>query len=92
MKTYTWILLILLFVISCLLCSYSEPFSDTTPELLEFAKKAKDMKLPENMPEPQQIIGVLKDLLNKYDKPEMWAHARQVHTMNPAELARMNSQ
>ncbi len=62
-----------------------------TPELLEFAKKAKDMKLPENMPEPQQIIGVLKDLLNKYDKPEMWQHARKVHTMNPGELARMNT-
>jgi hypothetical protein len=61
-------------------------------ELLEFAKKSKDMKMPDNMPEPQQIIGVLKDLLNKYDKPEMWAHARKVHTMEPAELARMNSQ
>ena len=57
--------------------------------LVPYHEGFQDIKMPENMPEPQQIIKVLRNLLDQYDKPEMWAHAKRVNKMNPGELARL---
>jgi len=39
-------------------------------------------------PDPTALIKTLKTLLDKYDNPEIWAHAKRVRTMTPGELAR----
>jgi hypothetical protein len=38
--------------------------------------------------DPTTLIKNLKTLLDKYDKPELWAHAKRVHGMTTGELAR----
>lgn len=40
--------------------------------------------------DPAVIMKSLRGLLDRYDKPELWEHAKKVHTMSPGELARMN--
>ena len=44
--------------------------------------------------DPSAIINTLRTLLDKYDDPELWAHAKRVHGMSTGELAReyMNGQ
>lgn len=67
----------------------AEPFNDIQAETIEKLLKAKDSKLPENMPDPSTIIKALRGLVDKYDNPEMWNHAKLVHDKNPGQLARM---
>ena len=43
-----------------------------------------------DMPNPEHIFKRVQSLLNKYDKPEIWAHAAQVMEKDPGQLARMN--
>lgn len=38
--------------------------------------------------DPHELIGTLRTLLDKYDNPELWSHAKRVHKMSPGELAR----
>ena len=39
--------------------------------------------------DPQALIKTLRTLLDKYDDPEIWSHAKRVHKMSPGELARL---
>jgi hypothetical protein len=38
--------------------------------------------------DPTALIKTLKTLLDKYDNPELWTHAKRVHRMSTGELAR----
>jgi len=42
------------------------------------------------IPEPQELLKKVRELMNKYDKPEVWDHAAQVMDKDPGQLARMN--
>jgi hypothetical protein len=44
---------------------------------------------PATLPNPQDILNGARNLLNKYDKPEVWAHIMNVKDKDPGELARM---
>lgn len=44
---------------------------------------------PKTLPDPQEILKGARNLLNKYDKPEVWAHIMNVKDKDPGELARM---
>ena len=44
---------------------------------------------PATLPNPQDILKGARNLLNKYDKPEVWAHIMNVKDKDPGELARM---
>lgn len=65
-----------------------EAFVDIDPKTIELLMKAKDTKAP-NL-DPAVIMKNLRGLLDRYDKPDLWDHAKKVHTMSPGELARMN--
>jgi|LauGreDrversion4_1035100.scaffolds.fasta_scaffold36015_3 hypothetical protein len=39
--------------------------------------------------DPQALIKTLRTMLDKYDDPEIWSHAKRVHKMSPGELARL---
>ena len=43
-----------------------------------------------DIPDPQMLFKYARKMLDKYDKPEVWAHAAQVMNKDPGELARMN--
>lgn len=43
-----------------------------------------------DIPDPQMLFKYARTMLDKYDKPEVWAHAAQVMNKDPGELARMN--
>lgn len=43
-----------------------------------------------DLPDPQSLFKFARKMLDKYDKPEIWAHAAQVMNKDPGELARMN--
>jgi hypothetical protein len=40
-------------------------------------------------PLPNEIFQTLRNLLDKYDKPEVWNHAIQMVNKSPTELARI---
>jgi hypothetical protein len=42
------------------------------------------------LPEPRNLFKYAREMLDKYDKPEVWAHAARVMNKDPGELARMN--
>ena len=44
---------------------------------------------PSGLPNPQDILKGARTLLDKYDKPEVWAHIMNVKDKDPGELARM---
>lgn len=44
---------------------------------------------PATLPNPQDILKGARNLLDKYDKPEVWAHIMNVKDKDPGELARM---
>lgn len=49
----------------------------------------KDMK-PSDFPSPPEMFKQLRALIDKYDKPEVWKHALEVHDKDPGQLARMS--
>lgn len=83
------IFLLVIVLLGFWLTPYREPFEDIQidPATLNLLMKTKDMKAPTG--NPKEIIQALRGLLDKFDKPEMWDHAKRVHTMNPGELARL---
>ena len=43
-----------------------------------------------NLPDPHTMFKKMRELLDKYDKPEIWGHAAEVMDKGPGQLARMN--
>jgi hypothetical protein len=44
----------------------------------------------EGMPTPPELFKRARDLLAKYDQPDLWIHAARVMDKDPGQLARMN--
>jgi hypothetical protein len=44
----------------------------------------------EGMPTPPELFQRARDLMAKYDQPELWIHAANVMDKDPGQLARMN--
>lgn len=44
----------------------------------------------QKLPEPHLVFAKARDLLNKYDKPDIWLHAAQMMDKDPGQLARMH--
>lgn len=40
-------------------------------------------------PDPQRLFAMVRELLKRYDNPELWDHAVTVHDKDPGQLARM---
>jgi hypothetical protein len=58
----------------------------------EAAKKlaeAPAMSL-EGMPTPPELFKKARELMAKYDQPDLWIHAARVMDKDPGQLARMN--
>ena len=90
MKKLSLIIIIGLVLIGLITIRPVESFMDMPDkETIELLMKAKDTKLPDGL-DPETIIQNLRTLLNKYDNPELWKHAKLVHDMKPDALARMN--
>lgn len=49
----------------------------------------KQMSL-EGMPTPPELFKRARDLLAKYDQPDLWVHAARVMDKDPGQLARLN--
>lgn len=92
-RTLVIIALCVLFIVFVMARSV-ETFTDEnslrlSAETMEMLLKSKDMKMPANMPAPPEIFKALRGLIDKYDKPELWDHAKRVHDKDPGQLARM---
>ena len=44
----------------------------------------------EGMPTPPELFQRARDLMAKYDNPDLWIHAARVMDKDPGQLARMN--
>ena len=42
------------------------------------------------IPDPHKVIKQVRELLDKYDKPELWNHTIQMMDKDPGQLARLN--
>ncbi len=40
-------------------------------------------------PDPQRLFSMARELLKRYEDPELWGHALSVHDKDPGQLARM---
>ena len=45
--------------------------------------------VPADIPDPQKLFAMARDLLKRYEDPELWGHALTVHDKDPGQLARM---
>jgi hypothetical protein len=43
----------------------------------------------QNLPEPHKLFEKARELINKYDKPDVWLHAAQMMDKDPGQLARL---
>jgi hypothetical protein len=43
-----------------------------------------------DIPEPHTLFAKARELLDRYDRPDVWLHAAQVMDKDPGQLARMN--
>jgi hypothetical protein len=71
----------------------TEKFIDiSTMDLTDAAKKiaeAPSMSM-EGMPTPPELFQKARELMAKYDQPDLWIHAARVMDKDPGQLARMN--
>lgn len=44
----------------------------------------------EGMPTPPELFKKARELMAKYDQPDLWIHAARVMDKDPGQLARMN--
>ena len=44
----------------------------------------------EQMKTPKDLFKYAREMLEKYDRPEIWNHAAQVMDKDPSQLARMH--
>jgi hypothetical protein len=44
----------------------------------------------EGMPTPPELFKKARELMAKYDQPDLWIHAARVMDKDPSQLARMN--
>lgn len=44
----------------------------------------------EGMPTPPELFQKARELMAKYDQPDLWIHAARVMDKDPGQLARMN--
>ncbi len=42
-----------------------------------------------DIPDPQKLFAMARELLKRYEDPEVWNHAVSVHNKDPGQLARM---
>jgi len=61
------------------------PAPPAAPKLAE----APAMSL-EGMPTPPELFKKARELMAKYDQPDLWIHAARVMDKDPGQLARMN--
>jgi hypothetical protein len=40
-------------------------------------------------PDPKRLFAMARELLKRYEDPEIWNHATAVHDKDPGQLARM---
>ena len=43
----------------------------------------------QTLPEPHKLFEKARELINKYDKPDVWLHAAQMMDKDPGQLARL---
>ena len=58
----------------------------------EMAKAVADAQAVslEGMPTPPELFKKARELMAKYDQPDLWIHAARVMDKDPGQLARMN--
>lgn len=42
------------------------------------------------LPEPHKLFEKARELINKYDKPDVWLHAAEMMDKDPGQLARLH--
>lgn len=42
-----------------------------------------------DVPDPQKLFSMARELLKRYEDPELWGHAIRVSDKDPGQLARM---
>jgi hypothetical protein len=69
-----------------------ERFEDLDADMAKAAKAIADMSEVnlEGMPTPPEMFKKARELMAKYDQPDLWIHAARVMDKDPGQLARMN--
>ena len=62
-----------------------EDFINVPPGILP-----ADMPALKDIPDPRELFGRMRGLLEKYDKPEVWGGIIERMDKDPGQLARMN--
>ncbi len=65
-----------------------EPFVVAPGTKLPGGFQVPDVDLA-GLPEPHKLFDKARELINRYDKPNVWLHAAQVMDKDPGQLARM---
>jgi hypothetical protein len=70
----------------------AEHFADMDKSMADAAKMIAEMPQIslEGMPTPPELFQKARELMAKYDQPDLWIHAARVMDKDPGQLARMN--
>lgn len=66
----------------------TEHFEDMTAKAARLIAEVPQMSL-EGMPTPPELFKKARELMAKYDQPDLWIHAARVMDKDPGQLARL---
>jgi hypothetical protein len=68
-----------------------EQFADMDASMAQAAKMIAEMPQVsmEGMPTPPELFKKARELMAKYDQPDLWIHAARVMDKDPGQLARL---
>lgn len=67
----------------------AEHFEDMAAKAAKLMAEVPQISL-EGMPTPPELFQKARELMAKYDQPDLWIHAARVMDKDPGQLARMN--
>jgi hypothetical protein len=80
-----YIMIVTLLIALMWITRVREDFVNVPPGILP-----ADMPALKDIPDPRELFGRMRGLLEKYDKPEVWGGIIQRMDKDPGQLARMN--
>jgi hypothetical protein len=80
-----YIMIVTLLIALMWITRVREDFVNVPPGILP-----ADMPALKDIPDPRELFGRMRGLLEKYDKPEVWGGIINRMDKDPGQLARMN--
>ncbi len=80
---------VLVLVLLLLTRARNEHFADLPAKAVQLISEIPQINM-DAMPTPPELFKKARELMEKYDQPDLWIHAARMMDKDPGQLARMN--